>query len=73
MVPEQPFRPVMNPPAESFDAIANRPDTTAASVIAFLKARHEPPRTAKDMPALRITRNQERQVAAYIMSLKTAR
>lgn len=70
-VPDQPWKTLMDPPAPSFVAIANRPDATARSVFAFLQSTHKTIKSYKDMPELKITDDQSRAVAQYIMSLRT--
>jgi mono/diheme cytochrome c family protein len=73
VVPDQPWAPLMNPPAPSFRAIANLPDTTAASLRAFLRTTHKTVRTYKDMPPVNLTDDQADAVVHYILSLRTPR
>jgi mono/diheme cytochrome c family protein len=63
-------RPLKRPPATSFRAIANRPDTTAESLLAFLKTRHQSEADYRKMPGLKITGEQSQAVVRYIMSLR---
>jgi len=51
----------------SFETIARKKSTTAASVAAFLKTRH------RGMPDLTLSRAEIDDVSAYILSLRSAR
>jgi mono/diheme cytochrome c family protein len=62
--------PVMKPPAPSFESIANRPGATSDSLLAFLETKHRSVGNYKEMPGLKITDEQSRDVVHYIMSLR---
>ena len=51
----------------SFETIARKKSTTAASLAAFLKTQHG------GMPDLTLSRNEIDDVSAYILSLRSAR
>lgn len=64
------MKPNLNPPAPNFGRIANRPDTTAESLLAFLKTKHQSVANWRLMPGVKTTDEQDRAVVDYIMSLK---
>ena len=66
----QPVEPLLNPPPPSFRSIANRPSTSADSLFAFIETTHKSLKTYKDMPAVKITDGQTRDVVSYILSLR---
>jgi len=68
--PEQPYQPVLRPPASSFAAIANRPATSAQSLRTFLLTTHATLKTPSSMPNPQLTDDQATAVVSYILSLK---
>lgn len=75
VAPNQGLQPVLGPGIPSFDAIANRPDTTAESLSDAMKSKrwHDPGMAATLLPMSRISDSERMQVAAYILSLRTRR
>ena len=63
---EQP--PMLDNPAPAFLAIANRPDTTEASLRRFLLTTH---RTTSKMPNPELADYQMNAIVAYLLSLKS--
>jgi mono/diheme cytochrome c family protein len=63
-------KPYLKPPARNFSGIANRPDTTAESLLAFLNTKHQSVANWRKMPGVKTTDEQDRAVVDYIMSLK---
>jgi cytochrome c len=68
--PDQPYQPVLRPPASSFAAIANRPATSAQSLRKFLLTTHATLQTPSNMPNPQLTDDQAAAVVSYILSLK---
>ena len=70
----QSIKPVLGPGIPSFAEIANRSDTTIESLTAAMKVArwHDPGMTATLLPMSHISDRGRAQVAAYIMSLRTA-
>jgi cytochrome c1 len=66
----QPFPPILRPPAPMFRSIANRSNTTAASLSTFLHTPHKDIPTPADMPNLQLNDAQIRQLVGYILSLR---
>jgi len=67
----QPRPPIMQPPAPSFRAIANRPNTTAKSLRAFILTTHTTLQTPPNMPSTLLSDNEATAAVAYILSLKS--
>ena len=70
--PDQPYRPILQPPAPSFDSIAQRKNITADSVQVFLTTTHRGLDNPKGMPNPELLDSQVKQVAAYLLSLRKA-
>jgi hypothetical protein len=67
--PEQPYAPTLNPPAPSFQSIASRDSTNAASLRAFLTMTHQGMDRPKGMPHPGLADCQIEQITAYLLSL----
>jgi len=69
---DQALKPVLGPGIPSFHEIANRPDTTVASLIEAMKVArwHDPGMAATLLPMSRISDAEKTHVAAYILSLR---
>jgi len=67
---DQRFMPVLNPPAPSFETIAQRPDTNADSLQKFMTTTHRGLDHPKGMPNPYLADYQITQVVAYILSLR---
>jgi mono/diheme cytochrome c family protein len=68
--PEQPYAPMLNPPAPSFESIASRGGTNAASLRAFLTTTHQGLDRPKGMPHPGLADFQIEQITAYLLSLR---
>jgi mono/diheme cytochrome c family protein len=68
--PDQPFEPILQPPAPSFESIARRNSITNDSVRAFLTTTHRDIGNPKGMPNPQLLDDQIKQVAAYLISLR---
>jgi mono/diheme cytochrome c family protein len=67
---DQPYKPIFNPPAPSFDSIAQRKDVTAQSLQRFLTATHRGVDNPKGMPHPNLADYQLKQVINYLLSLR---
>lgn len=67
---DQPFEPILNPPAPAFAAIAQRKDVTPDWLQNFLSTTHRGLDNPKGMPNPYLTDYQIKQVIAYLMSLR---
>jgi cytochrome c1 len=67
---DQPFEPILRPPAPSFESIAQRNLTTKESVQKFLDTTHKDIGNPKGMPNPQLLDYQVKQVAAYLVSLR---
>jgi mono/diheme cytochrome c family protein len=67
---DQRFTPVLNPPAPSFDSIAQRPGTTAESLEKFMTTTHRGLDNPGGMPNPYLMDYQVKQLVAYILSLR---
>ena len=67
---DQPHRPIYQRTGPSFVAIANRPSTTTASLLAFLATTHPTIDNPMAMPSLQVTAYQADQMTKYILSLR---
>jgi hypothetical protein len=67
---DQRFMPVLQPPAPSFDSIAQRNDTNADSLRTFITTTHRGLDHPKGMPNPYLADYQITQVVAYILSLR---
>ena len=63
--------PLLKKPAPSFQQIANRPSTSAASLRNFLMTIHRTLANGTDMPNPELTDDQTRDVVSYMMSLRS--
>lgn len=71
VAPAQEFSPLLNPPAPSFAAIANRTESTRASLRHFVATTHWDEKTLPlTMPNPSLTDSQITDVVAYILSLR---
>jgi cytochrome c553 len=72
---DQTLQPVLGPAIPSFEEIANRPETTMNSLQAGMKTArwHDPNMTARLLPMSHLSDERRAHVAAYILSLRTAR
>jgi mono/diheme cytochrome c family protein len=68
---DQQFSPLLQPPAPSFEEIANRPNTTVDSVRHFVTHTHWDEKTLPmRMPDLMLTAEQATELARYLVSLR---
>jgi mono/diheme cytochrome c family protein len=70
---DQQSRPVLRHPAPDFQAIAARPGTSAASLQRFILTTHAEIATPAGMPNPQLTEDQAAEIAAYIVTLRTAK
>jgi hypothetical protein len=68
---DQPFEPILRPPAPSFESIAQRGSITSDSVQAFLTATHRDIGNPQGMPNPQLLDYQVKQLAAYLLSLRS--
>jgi len=68
--PDQPFRPILDPPAPSFDSIAQRSNVDADFIAKFLTTTHRDISNPNGMPNPQLLDFQIRQITAYLLSLK---
>ena len=67
----QEFSPLLNPPATPFDDIANRADSTRASLRHFVRTTHWDEKSLPlTMPNPSLTDSQIADVVSYILSLR---
>jgi mono/diheme cytochrome c family protein len=72
VAPDQEFSPLLRPPAPPFAEIANRPDSTRASLRHFVVTTHWDEKTLPlTMPNPELMDPQIADVVAYILSLRT--
>jgi len=71
--PTQDVKPVLQPPARSFDSIANKPDTTEASLRHFISTTHKEILPPDQMPNPELSDEQTTSVVRFIMSLRHRR
>ena len=67
---DQEAPPILKTPGPSFDAIANRPETTEVSLRAFLKTTHGKIAIPAGMPNPQLVDYQVDEVISYILSLR---
>jgi len=67
---DQEAPPILSTPGPSFDAIANRPETTVASLRAFLTTTHAKITIPTGMPNPQLVDYQIDEVISYILSLR---
>jgi len=71
VAPAQEFTPLLNPPAPPFAEIANRADSTRASLRHFVAHTHWDEKSLPlTMPSPSLTDSQIAAVVAYILSLR---
>ena len=63
-------QPILQPPAPSFDSIAQRSTTTADYLRKFLKTTHRDLRNLQGMPNLELSDWQIEPLTAYLLSLR---
>lgn len=68
--PDQPFAPILNPPAPPFASIVERKDFSAAWLQNFLTTTHRGLDMPNGMPNPYLADYQVKQVVAYLMSLR---
>ena len=68
--PDQEFAPILRKPAPRFDAIANKPATSAESLRAFLTTTHRTIANPDGMPNPQLTDQQVEEVIRFILSLR---
>jgi mono/diheme cytochrome c family protein len=67
---DQKAPPILRTPGLSFDAIANKPGTTAESLRAFISTTHAKIATSTSMPNPQLADYQMAEVITYILSLR---
>jgi mono/diheme cytochrome c family protein len=67
---DQPFEPILRPPAPSFESIAQRGTINADSVRTFLTTTHRDIGNPAGMPNPQLLDFQIKQVGAYLLSLR---
>jgi cytochrome c1 len=68
--PDQPFMPIFDPPAPSFESIAQHKDINATSLQTFITTTHRGLDSPKGMPYPYLADYQVKQVVAYLLSLR---
>ena len=68
--PDQTHMPILNPPAPSFDLIAQRTDISADWLEKFISTTHRGLDNPRGMPNPSLLDYQVKQVAAYLLSLR---
>jgi mono/diheme cytochrome c family protein len=67
---DQPFEPILRPPAPTFESIAQRSSITADSVRMFLSTTHRDISSPNGMPNPQLLDYQINQITAYLLSLR---
>jgi len=67
---EQPTPPKLRDPTKSFPTIANEPDTTSASLRAFIASTHRTVSNPSNMPNPSLTNEEMTEIVGYILSLR---
>ena len=67
---DQPFEPILRPPAPPFESIAQRGTTNADSLRTFLTNTHRDISNPEGMPNPQLLDFQIKQVSAYLLSLR---
>jgi mono/diheme cytochrome c family protein len=67
---DQPKEPIMQPPAPSFESIAERTDVTAASLQNFINTTHRGLDLPEGMPNPSLPDYEVKDVVSYILSLR---
>ncbi len=71
--PDQAFQPLLQPPAPSFESIAQRNNISAESVRTFLSTTHRSISNPRAMPNPQLIDSHINQVTAYLLSLRKQR
>jgi mono/diheme cytochrome c family protein len=69
---DQPFRPILQPSAPSFDSIAQRSTVDSEFISTFLTTTHRDISSPNGMPNPQLLDYQVKQIAAYLLSLRKA-
>ena len=67
---DQPFKPILQPPAPSFESIAQRTTINAEWLQTFMTATHRGLDNPNGMPNAELLDYQVRRVTAYLLSLR---
>jgi len=67
---DQAQAPTLDPPAPSFESIAQQKDTSAESLAHFLTTTHQGLNNPKGMPNPELADFQVNEIVAYILSLR---
>jgi cytochrome c len=67
---DQPYKPILQPPAPSFESIAQRKGVNADWLKTFMTATHRGLDNPNGMPNAELLDFQIRQVTAYLLSLR---
>jgi mono/diheme cytochrome c family protein len=67
---DQPYEPILRPPAPSFESIAQRSDINAVALQKYLSTLHRNVSHPEDMPNPQLVDDQIKQVVAYLLSLR---
>jgi mono/diheme cytochrome c family protein len=67
---DQPYEPVLRPPAPSFASIAQRNDLDAAKLQKFIATTHRGLDEPNGMPNPELLDSQVKEVVAYLLSLR---
>ena len=70
---DQPFQPILQPPATSFETIAQRRTTNADSIQKYLTSTHRDISNPKGMPNSQLQDYQIGPLTAYLLSLRKQR
>ncbi len=70
---DQPYEPVLRPPAPSFASIAQRNDLDAAKLEKFIATTHRGLDEPSGMPNPELLGSQVKEVVAYLLSLRKQR
>ena len=70
--PDQPFPPILNPPAPSFASIVARKDFDAEAVAKFITTTHRGLDNPNGMPNPYLVDYQVKEIVAYLLSLRRA-
>jgi mono/diheme cytochrome c family protein len=68
---DQQSLPILRPPAPSFQAIANRPQTTLHGLQTFILKTHATIATPGNMPNPELTEDQAEALALYVLNLRS--
>src|SRR5271166_5438135 len=67
---DQPYEPILRPPAPSFESIAQRSDMDAVALQKYLSTLHREVAHPENMPNPQLVDDQMKQVVAYLLSLR---